>query len=274
MPSSIDVDPSAGFECRLDGRVQLYARGSTALIRMNRPDKRNALDGEQIAALLQAFRLYIAADELRAAVLTGAGGSFCSGGDIVMFQTLGPDNSLAFLQQGHEVLRQLETGAKPVIAAVNGYCLAGGLEVALACDFIVAGNSARFAMAEVDLGLIPGWGGTVRLARALPARVARQLLLTCERIGPERAQALGLVNEVLPDEEVVGRALALADQIARQPATAVHAARAVVDASVGGGSIDAALKLEAAWSAHLFCSSAVRERVQAWVARAAGKAAS
>ncbi len=255
----------------IEGRVEVLTHGAVALIRMNRPDKRNALDAEQVDALEQAIRWLAQADGIRAAVLTGAGDAFCAGGDIGTFQALSNDTSWDFTRRGHDMLRSLETGRKPVVAAVSGYCLAGGLEVALACDFIVVGASARLGMSEMDLGLIPGWGGTVRIGMAMPVRIARQLVLTCERLTAQRAQSLGLVNEVLPDDQVLARAIELAAHIARQPPLAVQAAKAVLNATDGGTAKDTTLGLEASLAGGLFNTSAVKERVKQWVARASAK---
>lgn len=262
-----DSGSFAGFELLVGGRVEVLTKDAVALIRMNRPEKRNALDGAQITALSDALRWFAQADAIRAAVITGAGPAFCAGGDIEMFQTLGPDTALDFTRLGHDLLRGLETGRKPIIAAVTGHCLAGGLELALACDFIIAGESTRLGLTEVNLGLIPGWGGTVRIARAIPVRVARQLVLTGERLTPQRAQSLGLVNEVLPDAQALERALSLAECIAGQAPTAVRAAKAVMDATESGAGLDAALSLEAAWAAGLFSTTPVQEKVREWVAR-------
>ena len=246
-----------------DGRVMVHHGNGIALITMNRVDKRNALDREQIDALADALDWLNRTDEVRAAVLTGGEQVFCAGGDISMFQEIDADRALEFTRRGYDLLRPLETGIKPVIAAVNGFCLAGGLELALACDFIIAARDATFGFAEVDLGLIPGWGGTVRLARAIPARLAIQWTLTSERVSGERAAAVGLVNEVHEGPKVLDRALSLAAQIASQPAQAVRAAKMIVGAAQDA-SIDAALSAERSVTGALFGTSEVRDRVDAW----------
>ena len=137
----------------------VHSGNGVGLITMNRAEKRNAIDASQIIALAAAFEWLARSDEVRVAVLTGGEDVFCAGGDISMFEDIGVDDGLPFTRRGYELLRPLETGVKPIIAAVNGFCLAGGLELALACDFIVAGGDAVFGFGEVDLGLIPGWGG-------------------------------------------------------------------------------------------------------------------
>jgi enoyl-CoA hydratase len=252
------------FEVVRDGRVRVERDGALALITMNRPEKRNALDPPQIEALEEAIGWLLTADGIRVAVLTGDLRAFSAGGDIEMFEGIGPDNALDFTRRGYDLLRPLETSERVVIAAVNGYCLAGGLEMALACDFIIAGETAKFGFGEVDLGLIPGWGGTVRLARGVSPRLARQWTLTSERIDSERAAAVGLVNEVVADDQVLDRALALGERIAAQPPAAVVAAKTVIHASQDPN-LDAALAAEGAAAAALFGTSEVRRRVQAWL---------
>ncbi len=264
--------PLASFTRLVEGRVEVYTRDRVAVIRMNRPERRNALDAEQIAALGEALAWLERADDIRAAVLTGTEEAFCAGGDIDMFLSITADTAWDFTRRGYDLLRPLETGRKPVVAAVNGYCLAGGLEIALACDFIIAGASAKFGLAEVDLGLIPGWGGTVRIGRAVPIRVARQLVMTCERLTADRARDLGLVNEVLADDQALVRAIELAARIAGQPPLAIQAAKAVLAAVDGGSGVDASLALEGSLAGGLFGTSAVAERVGQWVERARGKA--
>ena len=261
-----DLTVPSQFHCIREGRVECYEHDGVALIRLNRPDKRNALDAAQIQALDEAIHWYLEDASIRAAVLIGAGGTFCAGGDIEMFLSLGPDNALSFTQNGHALLRRMETGRKPVIAAVTGHCLAGGMELALACDFIVASHTANFGLTEVNLGLIPGWGGTVRIARAISLRMARQLVMTGERISSDRARGLGLVNEVPGDDaQTLQRAIALAEKIADQSSAAVYAVKAVMNATESGGGLDSALALEAAWSAGMFSTTVVQDKVDAWV---------
>lgn len=253
-----------------NGRVEILTNNAIAIIRMNRPEKRNALDSEQIACLVEALSWFATAPDIRAAVLTGAGDAFCAGGDIEMFQGINSDTAWDYTRRGYDLLRPLEIGRKPIIAAVSGYCLAGGLEIALACDFIIADETAKFGMAEVNLGLIPGWGGTVRLGRALPSRLARQLVMTCERIDAEHARAVGLVNEVTQAGDAVRRSVELAALIASQPTLAVQGAKTVLNAIEAD--TDEMLALEGSISAGLFNTTAVTKRVQAWVERASAKA--
>jgi enoyl-CoA hydratase len=224
----------------------------------------NAFDAEQLDAFEAAMRWFVDSDEVRAGVLTGSERAFCAGGDITTFDAIDVDKGQPYTRRGYDVLRPLETGEKPIIAAVDGYCLAGGLEVALACDFIIAGDKARFGFGEVRLGLIPAWGGTVRLTRAISPRMARQIVLTNEHIDAERAAVLGLVNEVLPAGRTLERALELAQLIADQPPVAVRAAKMAAHLAADGAGVEAALAAERVAGAMLFGTKDVHRQVRAW----------
>jgi enoyl-CoA hydratase/carnithine racemase len=251
-----------------DGRVQISLDNGVAVILLNRPDKMNAFDAEQIAAFESAVRWYLDADDARVAVLAGVGRAFCAGGDITTFDAIDVEAGYPYTRRGYDILRTLEVSEKPVIAAVDGYCLAGGLEVALACDFIVAGGEARFGFGELDLGLIPAWGGTVRLTRAVPARMARQLILTSERIDAGRAAELGLVNEVVEAGRALDRAVELAQAISSQPVLAVRVAKTVARLVADGADVEAGLAAERIGGALLFGTSDVHRAVRAWSEKA------
>ncbi|MBI5104857.1 MAG: enoyl-CoA hydratase/isomerase family protein [Solirubrobacterales bacterium] len=252
-----------------DGRVQVSLEDGVALLRLNRPDKMNAFDAEQLDAFEDALRWFLATGEARVGVLTGAGRAFCAGGDITTFDAIDVEVAQPYTRRGYEILRPLETSEKPIIAAVDGYCLAGGLEVALACDFIIAGAGAQFGFGEVDLGLIPAWGGTVRLTRAISPRLARQIILTSERLDAARAAELGLVNEVAA-AAALDRAMELARRIAAQPPVAVRAVKMAANAAADGGGVEAALAAERMAGAMLFGTEDVHRNVRAWSERSAG----
>jgi enoyl-CoA hydratase/carnithine racemase len=251
-----------------DGRVQISAQEGVALIRLNRPEKMNAFDAEQIAAFESALRWFLDDEETRVGVITGSERAFCVGGDITTFDAIDVERGYPYTRRGYDILRTLEVSEKPMIAAVEGYCLAGGLEVALACDFIIAGAQASFGFGEVDLGLIPAWGGTVRLTRAIQPRLARQLILTSEHVAALRAAEIGLVNEVVDAGGALTRALALADAIARQPAIAVRITKTVARLTADGGDIESSLAAERIGGALLFGTSDVHEAVRAWSEKA------
>ena len=253
-----------------DGRVQISSAGGVALLRLNRPDKLNAFDDEQLDAVEEALRWFLSAEGVRVGVLAGNGRAFCAGGDITTFGEIDAEAAYGYTRRSYDMYRPLETGERPIIAAVDGWCLAGGLELALACDFIIAGEGATFGFGEVDLGLIPGYGGSVRLTRAIPVRRARQMILTSERVPAPEARALGLVNEVVPAGGALGRALEVAGRVAGQPPLAVRAAKMAIEQAADGSPIEAALAAERVAGALMFGTSEVQERVRAWTADRSG----
>jgi enoyl-CoA hydratase/carnithine racemase len=255
-----------------DGRVQISKSDGVALVRLNRPEKRNAFDGEQIAAFESAMEWFLAEPDVVAGVLTGAGGAFCAGGDITTFDAIDVTAGYPYTRRGYDILRTVEVAEKPLIAAVDGYCLAGGLECALACDFIIAGQDAKFGFGELDLGLIPAWGGTVRLTRAISPRMARQIILTSQRIDADTALSLGLANEVTDAGEACARALTLADAIAGQPPIAVRIAKTIARLVADGADVEAALAAERIGGALLFGTEDVHREVRKWSDKAAGRA--
>lgn len=250
-----------------DGRVQISVAEGVALLRLNRPEKLNASDAAQIDALESAIAWLRGSDGVRAAVLTGSDRAFSVGGDITTFDAIDAERGFAFTRRGYDLLRPLESGEIPVVAAVEGYCLAGGLEMALACEFIIAGEGSLFGFAEIDLGLIPGWGGVVRLSRGIPLRRARQMLLTGERIDAAEAARLGIVNEVVDKGGALHRALELASAIASKPPVAVKITKLASEIATDGTSMDAALALERTADALLFGTDDVHRNVREWTDR-------
>jgi enoyl-CoA hydratase len=208
--------------------VLLERRGATALLTLNRPDVLNALDRATLEALL-AHATALASDAtLRAVVVTGAGRAFAAGADIAAMRKMGPVEGEAFSRLGHAALASLEALAVPTIAAVNGVALGGGCELALACDWIYASSKARFGQPEVNLGLIPGFGGTSRLVRRVGLAWAKELVLAGEPIDAETAQRIGLANKVLEPDALVDAALATAEKIAGKGPLAVAHAKQVM----------------------------------------------
>lgn len=245
--------------------VEVDVDGPVAVIRMTRTEKANALDDELIGGLEAGLAWALAEEDLRVLILTGSERAFCSGGDISLFTVLNSESGYAHTKRGFDLLRPLETSEKPVIAAVEGYCIAGGVELALACDFIIAGEGAKIGFGEVDLGLIPGWGGTVRSARAIPARRARQMVMTCERIDAEEALRLSLVNEVVEKGAALNRALELAAVIASKPALAVRAAKMTIGEADDANTLEGALAVERSVCSALFGTDQVRTLAQEWI---------
>jgi enoyl-CoA hydratase len=212
-----------------DPIVLLEQRGPVALLTLNRPDVLNALSAELLAALGERIAEVGQNGDVRALVVTGAGRAFAAGADIAQMRGLSALEAQAFSRLGHETFGALETLAVPTIAAVNGFALGGGCELALACDWIYAAQRARFGQPEVKLGLIPGFGGTTRLSRRVGPAWARELNLSGEPIDAETAQRIGLANRVFEDgDAAVAAAVAAGEAVARTGPLAVARAKRVM----------------------------------------------
>jgi enoyl-CoA hydratase len=184
-----------------------------ATITVNRPDKLNALNDDTIAELGQAIDEAIGRDDVGGIILTGAGRAFIAGADIAGMQGRSALEMQRLARRGQIVFRRFETSPKPVIAAVNGFALGGGCELAMACHLRLASDAAKFGQPEVKLGLIPGYGGTQRLPRLVGRGRALQLLMTGEMIDANEAFRIGLVNAVMPGAELLDRTRAMLGQM-------------------------------------------------------------
>ena len=197
-----------------------------ALITINRPERLNAMDAEHYKALSQAWCTVRDDPAVRVAIVTGAGDrSFTTGADIKSFLTAPPALSELWLTQRDQLLNRGLEDWKPVVAAVNGYCLGGGMTLLLATDIRIAASHATFSVAEVKRGVIPGNGGTQRVLDQLPYAVAMEMLLTGDGIDAVAAERWGLVNKVVPKEELLATAYSYARRIAANAPLAVQAAK-------------------------------------------------
>ncbi|WP_448520337.1 enoyl-CoA hydratase/isomerase family protein [Rhodoflexus sp.] len=173
-------------------------------ITVNRPEKRNALNIRTMQEIEAAFRLVQTDESIRAVILTGSGDkAFVAGADISEITNMDVEQARAFAIKGQHIFRTIETCSKPVVAAVNGFALGGGCELAMACHMRVAVETAKFGQPEVNLGIIPGYGGTQRLSRLIGRGKAIELMLTADMIGATEALQLGLVNHVTPSAEAM-----------------------------------------------------------------------
>jgi enoyl-CoA hydratase len=232
------------------------------LIRINRPEARNALNLE-VRRLLARHLTEMGEDAAtRAIVLTGNDKSFAAGADIKEMAGAGTVEMLA--RGVHRLWRTIGACPKPVIAAVNGYALGGGCELAMTCDIIIAGESAQFGQPEVKIGIIPGGGGTQRLTRAVGKYRAMRYVLTGEPFGARAAFEMGLASEVVPDAEVEKRAVELAARIAELPPLAVQLAKEAVLAGMEAP-LSSALALEAKSMQILFSSQDQKEGMRAFI---------
>jgi enoyl-CoA hydratase len=210
-------------------------RDRVAVLTLNRPEALNALSPEMLDELGERLDEIAGDPGIRAAVMTGAGEkAFCAGGDVSHMRTASALEARRFAEHGHEIADRIEGIATPVVAAVNGYALGGGCELALACDVRIASETARFGQPEVKLGIVPGWGGTQRLARATSLGFAKEMILTGRPVTADEALRAGLVTHVHPAAELLDRAVELADAIARQPSWAVASAKRLCNLALGG----------------------------------------
>lgn len=239
-------------------------KGGIAYITLNRPEALNALDIKTVEEVTQALMEYRDDDSLGAAIITGAGDkAFCAGADLktlVPLMTQSVDRPWALppsLMRGLELL-------KPVIAAINGMALGGGLELALACDLRVASEKARFGTPEVAIGALPGWGGTQRLARAIPRCKAAEILLLGVPIDAQEAYRIGLVNKVVPAEQLMPTAEGWAKRLCEVAPLAV---RAIKECIIRGASLpfEEALRLEWLLVSRLLTSEDAQEGIKSFV---------
>jgi len=242
-----------------------------ALITINRPDKLNALNDQVMAELADVAQRLATDDAIRGAILTGAGPkAFVAGADIGDLAKQGPFDGKARALRGQAVLRRLETCGKPVIAAVNGFALGGGCELAMACHLRIASENAKFGQPELKLGIAPGYGGTQRLPRLVGRGVALQLILTGETIDAREAHRIGLVNKVVPSAELLAAAEQLLRAILAMGPLAVRLALEAVDQGLEM-SLDEGLLLEANHFGLLAATRDMKEGLGAFLEKRAPK---
>ena len=233
-----------------------------AIVTLHRPEATNALSLPLQAALSQAFTALSADEAVRAIVLTGGEKVFAAGGDIKSMEGCG---AIEIMKRHTErVWAPIERCPKPIIAAVCGYAFGGGAELAMHCDIILAGSGASFSQPEIRIGIMPGIGGTQRLVRAVGKFNAMRMLLTGRPVGAEEARTMGLVSQVLPDDQVLPEALKMAAQIAAMPPLAAMQIKEVVLAGMDA-SLDAALMLERKANQLLFATHDQKEGMQAFI---------
>lgn len=210
--------------------IELTCTDGIAILTFNRPKALNALNTSLLEELSHALNAIQEDESTRVLILTGSGEkSFIAGADITEINTLSPLAAKKFAKTGQEVISQLQGLAIPVIAAVNGYALGGGCEMALACDFIYASEKAIFGLPEISLGVIPGFGGTQRLPRLIGANRTKEMIFTGKHITAAEAKEIGLVNKIFTPEELVVAALETAKLIASKGKASLCAAKQTVN---------------------------------------------
>jgi len=245
--------------------LEITHRGAVRTIIVNRPDKLNALNRDTLNELTLAFAQAAQDDAVRVVVLTGAGEkAFVAGADIAEMNGYTPVQAQAFSRTGQRLMSSIERLGKPVIACIQGFALGGGMELAMACHLRVASDKAKFGQPEINLGLIPGFGGTQRLLRLAGRGAALELCLTGAVINAQRAYELGLLTRLVAHEALGDTVNALADQLA---AAAPLAAAGILDAVLQGGesAIDQGLEFETQGFALAFATEDMREGTTAFL---------
>jgi len=246
-------------------------RDGIAFVTINRPDKLNALNDQVMLELGQVADRLATESEIKGAILTGSGPkAFVAGADIGDLAKQGPFDGKARAQRGQGVLRRIETCGKPVLAAINGFALGGGCELAMACHIRVASEHAKFGQPEVKLGIAPGYGGTQRLPRLVGKGVALQLILTGEMIDAQEAYRIGLVNKVVPAADLLSESEKMLRGILAMGPLAVRLALEAVDQGLEM-SLDEGLLLEANHFGLLAATQDMKEGLTAFLEKRSAK---
>lgn len=236
-----------------------------AVLTFNRPKALNALNADTLDEVADAVERVRGDETIRVLVLTGAGEkAFVAGADISGFGAMNCLSARLFAEKGQDLFFKIEQLPKPVIACVNGFALGGGCEIAMSCDFIYASDKARFGQPEVNLGLIPGFGGTQRLSRLIGRAKAKELCMTAEIIDAQQAKDLGLVAKVFPADQLIAETMKVAGALASKPVSVLRSLKKVIDC---GSDIDlrSACALEAESFGVCFGSEDMREGVSAFL---------
>lgn len=234
--------------------ILINYEGNVATITINRPKALNALSTQVLTELNAALDEVAANNDVYALIITGAGEkSFVAGADIAEMKDKTVEEAATYGKFGNDVFRKIETFKCPVIAAVNGFALGGGCELAMSCDIRLASENAVFGQPEVGLGITPGFGGTQRLARLVGAGIAKEMIYTARNIKADRAAQIGLVNSVVPAEELMGAAMKMASGIAKNAPIAVANSKKAINDGLQV-SIDEGIAIEVDQFANCFAS--------------------
>jgi len=243
----------------------LTVEESIATITFNRPKAMNAMNSDTMLELRDAVTACKNDAAVKVLILTGAGEkAFVAGADISQMQNLRPAEALAFMELGNETLRLIETMSKPAIAAVNGFALGGGCEIAMACDIRIASENALFGQPEVSIGLIPGWGGTQRLPRLIGMGRAKEMIMSAAPIDAKRAYEIGLVNKVVPLDQLLVEARKFALKLTTLPGFSLKMIKHAVNFGYDLA-LDNAIRLEVECCAQCFSTDDQKEGMKAFL---------
>jgi enoyl-CoA hydratase len=268
--------PTASDKMRTDEKTEQQSlpvllredRGAVSILTLNRPEKLNALSNELISTVMQALDSIELDHNIRAVVVIGTGRAFSSGADIAAFQRhleTGPVEAVVhFMRPGHQLTRRVESFPKPIIAAVNGLAFGGGCELVEAAHIALAAENASFSKAEINIGIIPTFGGTQRLPRNVGRKAAIELILTGRTFDATEAARLGLINRIVPGFDLLGEAVALAEDLTTKPPLTIAAALAAIHRGMDA-SIEDGLAIEEAAFARIVPTHDAREGVAAFL---------
>ncbi|MFQ5891998.1 MAG: enoyl-CoA hydratase/isomerase family protein [Candidatus Methanofastidiosia archaeon] len=243
--------------------ILLEFKEKTAILTINRPEKLNAMDLKTISEIEKAIQ-ELEEKGTGVLIITGKGKAFVAGADIKEMSNYDPIKALEFAKAGQETLELIENSKMIVIAAINGFALGGGCELALSCDLRIAGDGAKLGQPEINLGVIPGWGGTQRLSRLVGKAKAKELIFTGKKVNAQKALEIGLVNRVVPSEKLMEEALKLPDELNTKGFSSLLAAKKVIN--LGSNSdFKIAQDLEAESFALLFSTYDQKEGMRAFL---------
>jgi len=251
-------------EVRRFENIIVKKEGNIGWIVLNRPHRLNAMTIELLNELSTALDEFEADGDVRCIIITGAGDrAFSVGADVTSFSSLTPVTAVEASSKGQEVISKIEKISKPVIAAINGYALGGGLELALACDFRIASETSQLGQPEIKLGIIPGWGGTQRLPRIIGLAKAKELIMLGDRITADEALRIGLVHKVVQVDRFKEEVKAFARKLAEGPPIALKCAKYALNLGVQA-SLEAGLRIEAEAFGMVISSKDVIEGITAF----------
>ena len=244
--------------------VELTKKDNIAVITMNRPEALNALSKAVFADLEAVLDDVENDDDVYVVIITGAGRAFIAGADIGEMAPMNVAEGLAFSELGNRLLMRVDMMEKPTIAAVNGFALGGGCEMALACDIRIASEKAKFGQPEVGLGIIPGFGGTQRMARIIGTGAAMELIYTADTIDAQKAKEIGMVNYVVPAEELMDKTMEMAHKICKNAPKAIRVSKMAIRRGIDCD-ISTAVTYEALAFATCFGTEDQKEGMQAFL---------
>lgn len=247
--------------------LKIEREKSTVSITLNRPHRLNTFNDTLIEELSEVLDTIDQDPSLRCVILTGEGDrAFSAGADVMAFPKATPITATEFSRIGQNIFSKIETLSQPVIAALNGYTLGGGLELALACDFRIAAEHAELGSPEINLGIIPGWGATQRLVRIIGLSSAKRLVMLGDRVKADEALKIGLVDKVVPYEQLMEETRTLSQRICEGPPIALKYAKQAINFG-SQMPLDAGLRLEASLMGLLFSTEDIKLGLEAFMSR-------